>query len=47
MVTRKAPGQIAVLISWIVVVNALFLTETILPLMALRWIAGPASAVVP
>ena len=47
VVTRKAPGQIAVLSSWIVVVNALFLTETILPLMALRWIAGPASAVVP
>ena len=47
MVTRNAPRQIAVLISWIVVVNVVFFTETILPLMALRWIAGPASAVVP
>ncbi len=47
IVTRKAPGQIAMLVSWIVIVNVGFLTETILPLMALRWIAGPASAVVP
>lgn len=46
IVTRKAPGQIAMLVSWIVIVNVGFLTETILPLMALRWIAGPASAVV-
>lgn len=46
-VTRKPPGQFAILMTWIIVVNVVFLTETILPLMALRWIAGPASAVVP
>lgn len=45
--TRKAPSQIAVLMSWVIIVNASFLAETILPLMALRWLAGPASLVVP
>jgi len=33
--------------SWVIIINASFLAETILPLMALRWIAGPASPVVP
>jgi hypothetical protein len=47
LVTRKAPGHFAILMSWIVLVNVSFLVETILPLMALRWLAGPASAVVP
>jgi len=47
LVVRKAPGQFAILMSWIVLVNVSFLVETILPLMALRWLAGPASAVVP
>ena len=46
-VTRKAPGQIAILMSWVIIINASFLAETILPLMALRWLAGPASLVVP
>jgi len=30
-----------------VTLNVTFLLTTILPLMALRWIAGPASATVP
>jgi nitrate reductase NapE component len=47
IVTRKVPGQFAILMSWVIIVNVSFLVETILPLMALRWIAGPASAVVP
>jgi hypothetical protein len=42
-----APGHIAVLASWIVLVNLMFLTTTILPLMALRAFAGPAIASVP
>ena len=46
-VTRRAPGQFAILMSWIVVVNVAFLVETILPLMVVRWLFGPASAVVP
>ncbi len=46
-VTRKPPGQIAILLSWIVLVNVAFLTTTILPIMAMRWLAGPASAIVP
>lgn len=46
-ITRKAPGQIAILASWVIIINISFLVETILPLMALRWLAGPASAVVP
>jgi nitrate reductase NapE component len=46
-ITRRAPSQIAVLMSWVIVINASFLAETILPLMALRWIAGPASPMVP
>jgi hypothetical protein len=45
--TRKAPSQFAILMSWVVIVNVFFLAETILPLMVLRWIAGPASATVP
>jgi hypothetical protein len=46
-VTGKAPSQPALMLSWIVIVNVSFLAETILPLMALRWIAGPACAAVP
>jgi hypothetical protein len=46
-VLRRRPGQIAVLGSWIVIVNVAFLTTTILPIMVLRWIAGPGSASVP
>lgn len=46
-VSRRAPGQIAILVSWIVIVNATFLTTTILPIMLMRWVAGPASALVP
>lgn len=46
-VLRRRPGQIAILTSWIVIVNVAFLTTTILPIMALRWIAGPASAAMP
>jgi hypothetical protein len=46
-VLRRAPGQIAILTSWIVIVNITFFTTTILPIMALRWIAGPANASVP
>ncbi len=44
---RRAPGQIAILVSWIVILNATFLTTTILPIMLMRWIAGPASVLVP
>jgi hypothetical protein len=44
---RRRPGQIAILCSWIVILNAAFLTTTILPITALRWIAGPAVASVP
>jgi hypothetical protein len=47
LVTRRTPGQVSILISWIACINVLFLTTTIIPLMALRWFAGPASAVVP
>jgi hypothetical protein len=46
-VLRRVPGQFAILTSWVVLVNAMFLTTTILPLMAMRWIAGPAIASVP
>ena len=46
-VLRRAPGQIAILVSWIVILNATFLTTTILPIMLMRWIAGPASVLVP
>jgi Spirocyclase AveC-like len=46
-VARRKPGQISILVSWIVTLNASFLLTTILPLMALRWLAGPASAAVP
>lgn len=46
-IVRRQPGQISILVSWIVAVNVVFLVSTILPLMALRWIAGPASAAVP
>jgi hypothetical protein len=41
------PGQLSILLSWIVTLNVTFLSTTILPLMALRWLAGPASAAVP
>jgi hypothetical protein len=46
-VVRRRPGQFAILASWIVTLNVVFLLTTILPLMALRWLAGPASVVVP
>jgi hypothetical protein len=46
-VLRRCPGQIAILTSWIVILNIAFLTTTILPIMALRWIAGPASSAMP
>lgn len=46
-VLRRVPGQIAILVSWIVILNATFLTTTILPIMLMRWIAGPASSLVP
>jgi len=46
-VMRRKPGQISILVSWIVTLNLTFLLTTILPLMALRWLAGPASAAVP
>jgi hypothetical protein len=46
-VLRRAPGQFAVLTSWIVIINITFLTTTIIPLMVMRWIAGPAIATVP
>ena len=46
-VVRRKPGQISILVSWIVTLNVTFLLTTILPLMALRWLAGPASAAVP
>jgi len=46
-VLRRRPGQIAILASWIVIVNIAFLTTTILPIMLMRWIAGPAIASVP
>ncbi len=46
-VFRRAQGQIAILMSWIVILNATFLTTTILPIMLMRWIAGPASILVP
>ena len=44
---RRAPGQIAILVSWILIVNVTFFTTTILPIMLLRWVAGPFSALVP
>lgn len=40
-VIRRAPGQVATLVSWIVVTNVGFFLVTILPLIALRAIAGP------
>jgi hypothetical protein len=46
-VLRRCPGQIAILTSWIVILNIAFLTTTILPIMALRWIVGPASSAMP
>lgn len=46
-VLRRNPGQFAILTSWVLLVNATFLLTTIFPLMGLRWITGPASAVVP
>lgn len=39
---RRRPGPIAILLSWIVTLNVAFLLTTILPLMAVRWLAGPA-----
>lgn len=46
-VLRRRPGQIAILGSWIVTLNITFLLTTIVPLMALRILAGPASSAVP
>lgn len=39
---RRAPAQIAILVSWIAIVNVTFLTTTILPIMLMRWAAGPS-----
>lgn len=47
IVTRKAPSQLAILASWIVLINVAFATTTILPIMALRWLAGPSFAAIP
>ena len=46
-VTRRKPGQIGILMSWIILVNVTFLVTPTLQEMVLRWIAGPASATVP
>lgn len=46
-VTRKAPGQLAVLVSWIAILNVAFLTTTIAPIMAMRWLAGPSIPALP
>ncbi|MGZ5397301.1 MAG: hypothetical protein ACXWEI_18220 [Mycobacterium sp.] len=46
-VLRRPPGQITILVSWILIVNVTFLTTTILPILLMRWVAGPASALVP
>lgn len=35
-ITRKTPGRFAIPMSWIVIVNAAFLSTTILPIMAPR-----------
>ena len=43
-VLRRTPGQLAVLTSWVVIVNVTFLTTTTIPIMVMGWIAGPASA---
>lgn len=47
VVTRTAPSQLAILASWIVILNVAFLTTTILPIMTLRWVAGPPFAAIP
>jgi hypothetical protein len=46
-VLRRAPGQIAILVSWIVIVNVTFLITTILPIMLMRWGAGPSIPSIP
>lgn len=46
-VLRRDPGQLAILVSWVVTFNIAFLVTTIGPLMLLRAVAGPASALVP
>lgn len=46
-VGRREPGQLAILVSWIVTFNVAFLVATIFPLMLLRFVAGPASTLVP
>jgi hypothetical protein len=46
-VLRRAPGQMAILMSWLLILNVTFLTATILPIMLMRWVAGPASVLVP
>ncbi len=46
-VLRRRPAQIAILVSWIVILNATFLITTILPIMLMRWIVGPHSVLVP
>jgi hypothetical protein len=46
-VLRRPPGQLAILTSWIVIVNITFLATTIIPLMVMRWVAGPDIASVP
>ena len=46
-VLKRRPGQLAILASWIVTLNVTFLLTTILPLLVLRWLTGPASLTVP
>lgn len=46
-VLRRTPGQLSIALSWIIVVNISFFVTTIFQLMAMRWIAGPPSVVVP
>jgi len=46
-VLRRPPGQLAILMSWIALVNLVFLVTTILPLMLLRVVAGGPSVLVP
>ncbi|WP_328354926.1 spirocyclase AveC family protein [Mycobacterium sp. NBC_00419] len=47
VVLRRKPGQLAILVSWVVLFNVAFLTTTILPQMLARLLFGPASELVP
>lgn len=46
-VRRRDPGQLAILVSWVVILNMAFLVTTIGPGMLMRAVAGPASGLVP